>query len=36
VAFILSQHFDNVTKTAAFEEMGRINIDLVFEILQKR
>lgn len=30
------QHFDCVTKTAAFEEMGRTNIELVFEILQKR
>jgi len=33
--FILA-HFDAVTKTQAFEEMGRINVDLVFEILQKR
>jgi hypothetical protein len=30
------QNFDSVTKTGAFEEMGRANIDLVFEILQKR
>ena len=33
--FILA-NFDPVTKTACFEEMGRTNVDLVFEILQKR
>lgn len=32
--FIL-QNFDSVTKTATFEEMGRTNMDLVFEILKK-
>jgi hypothetical protein len=35
LAFILS-HFDAVTKTKGFEEMGRTNVDLVFEILQTR
>jgi len=29
-------HFDEVSRTAGFEEMGRINVDLVFEILRKR
>ena len=33
--FILN-NFDAVTKTACFEEMGRTNVELVFEILQKR
>ena len=33
--FIL-QHFDAVIKTPAFEEMGRINIDLVFEVLKNK
>lgn len=33
--FILS-HFEAVTKTLCFEEMGRGNIDLVFELLQSR
>jgi hypothetical protein len=33
--FILA-NFDPVTKTACFEEMGRTNVNLVFEILQKR
>lgn len=33
--FILA-NFDPVTKTPCFEEMGRTNVDLVFEILQKR
>ena len=28
-------HFTEVTKTAAFEEMGRTNIELVFEFLRK-
>ena len=35
LAFIL-QNFDAVTKTKCFEEMGRTNVDLVFEILKKR
>ena len=29
-------NFDPVTKSASFEEMGRTNVELVFEILQKR
>jgi len=29
-------HFDEVSRTPAFEEMGRMNMDLVFEILRKR
>ena len=33
--FILA-NFDAVTKTLSFEEMGRTNVELVFEILQKR
>jgi len=33
--FIL-RHFDAVSKTAAFEEMGRSNVELVFEILKRR
>ena len=33
--YILS-HFEEVSKTSSFEEMGRQNIDLVFEILQNR
>lgn len=33
--FILG-NFDAVTKTADFEEMGRTNIELVFEILRNR
>mmetsp|Transcript_127525 Transcript_127525/g.408186 ORF Transcript_127525/g.408186 Transcript_127525/m.408186 type:complete len:521 (+) Transcript_127525:105-1667(+) len=33
--FIL-QNFDAVSKTAAFEEMGRSNVELVFEILKRR
>lgn len=33
--FIL-RHFDAVSKTAAFEEMGRSNMELVFEILKRR
>jgi hypothetical protein len=33
--FILA-NFDPVTKTACFEEMGRTNVDLVFEILKSR
>ena len=35
INFILSK-FDAVTKTHAFEEMGRTNVDLVFEILKRR
>jgi leucine-zipper-like transcriptional regulator 1 len=33
--FILS-HFEDVSKTQCFEEMGRCNIELVFELLQSR
>merc|ERR1712014_494266 len=33
--FIL-RNFDAVSKTAAFEEMGRSNVELVFEILKRR
>lgn len=33
--FILS-HFEPISKTTSFEEMGRSNIDLVFELLQNR
>ena len=33
--FILS-HFEEVSKTQCFEEMGRCNIDLVFELLKSR
>jgi len=33
--FILS-HFESISKTSSFEEMGRGNIDLVFELLQNR
>lgn len=33
--FILS-HFEQVSKTESFEEMGRRNIELVFELLQSR
>jgi hypothetical protein len=33
--YILS-HFEAVSKTLCFEEMGRNNIDLVFELLQSR
>lgn len=33
--YILS-HFEDVSKTACFEEMGRSNIELVFELLQSR
>ncbi|RHY93048.1 hypothetical protein DYB37_001322 [Aphanomyces astaci] len=35
IAFMLN-NFDAVTKTNAFEEMGRINVDLVFELLKRR
>lgn len=33
--YILS-HFEEVSRSIAFEEMGRLNIDLVFEILRSR
>jgi leucine-zipper-like transcriptional regulator 1 len=33
--YVLS-HFEEVSKTAAFEETGRNNIDLVFELLKSR
>lgn len=33
--FLLS-HFEDVSKTQCFEEMGRGNIELVFELLQSR
>merc|ERR1712226_992533 len=33
--YILS-HFEEVSKTISFEEMGRGNVELVFEILQSR
>jgi hypothetical protein len=33
--FILS-HFEAISKTTCFEEMGRSNIELVFELLQSR
>jgi len=29
-------HFDTVSKTPAFEEMGRTNVELVFEVLKRR
>jgi hypothetical protein len=29
-------HFEEISKTACFEDMGRRNIDLVFELLQSR
>ena len=35
ITFILS-NFDAVTKTEAFEEMGRTNVELVFELLKRR
>jgi len=35
LAFIVN-HFDSVTKTKCFEDMGRSNVDLVFEILRLR
>ena len=35
LAFVLA-NFDAVTRTQAFEEMGRTNVDLVFEILKAR
>lgn len=33
--FIL-RNFDVISVTPAFEEMGRVNVDLIFEILKKR
>lgn len=33
--FIL-RNFDAISKTQAFEEMGRLNVELVFEILKRR
>jgi len=33
--FIL-RNFDAVSKTPAFEEMGRVNVELIFEILNRR
>lgn len=35
LSFIVS-HFDAVSKTKGFEEMGRANVDLLFEILRLR
>lgn len=35
VTFML-HNFDAVTKTDAFEEMGRTNVELVFELLKRR
>lgn len=35
LVYILT-HFDAVTKTSAFEEMGRTNVELVFEVLKRR
>uniref|UniRef100_A0AAV1TDC4 BTB domain-containing protein n=1 Tax=Peronospora matthiolae TaxID=2874970 RepID=A0AAV1TDC4_9STRA len=35
ITFILS-NFDAVTKTEAFEDMGRTNVELVFELLKRR
>lgn len=29
-------HFDEVSRTAGFEDVGRINMDLVFEMLKRR
>jgi hypothetical protein len=33
--YIMS-NFEDVSKTKAFEEMGRMNMDLVFEVLRNR
>jgi hypothetical protein len=33
--YILS-HFEDISKTESFEEMGRGNIELVFELLKSR
>jgi len=35
LSFIL-HHFDDVTQTPAFEDMGRSNVDLVFDVLRAR
>jgi len=35
IAYMLD-HFDAVTKTNSFEEMGRVNVELVFELLKRR
>ncbi len=35
LGFILG-NFDAVSKTEGFREMGKMNVDLVFEVLQKR
>lgn len=35
LGYILS-HFESVSKTSAFEDMARSNVELVFEILQRR
>ncbi|GAB9467032.1 hypothetical protein Gpo141_00004392 [Globisporangium polare] len=35
IAFMLN-NFDAVTKTNSFEEMGRTNVELVFELLKRR
>mmetsp|Transcript_61128 Transcript_61128/g.107367 ORF Transcript_61128/g.107367 Transcript_61128/m.107367 type:complete len:254 (-) Transcript_61128:199-960(-) len=35
MVFILV-HFDEISRTAGFEEMGRTNVELVFEILRRR
>ena len=32
----IMDNFDEVTKTSSFEEMGRLNVELVFEILKNR
>ena len=29
-------NFDNISKTSGFEEMGRNNMELLFEILKRR
>lgn len=30
------RNFDKVSRTSAFEEMGRMNVDLIFEVLKRR
>lgn len=35
LGYVLS-HFEAVSKTAAFEDMARCNVELVFEILKSR
>ena len=32
----LVQHFDDVSKTPCFEEMARVNLELLFEVLRLR